>query len=308
MLKKPAEPEPKSWAELLKQEEARRNNPPDKSFYVRPEIVKHPEGGIFARDVEDNPELDKTLIPMDTHYYSSTSIFDPPEEKPRKYKPAHDHGLDLLTWDTRNKPFDDEEKTRTFTRIKPSYQNDEYDSITGVAKVSPFKNSVQQILKQREYSQKVMATRTFDPVSNTFPSASLEETRIHDDEMKILKQHEFKVSKLPPNERRAHENIVNIITGETKDEDVANQFVSDFTSSCLRNQRSIQMEKNIQERREREEERRTAMIANKFNTPGRLRELRDWDLISGQSKVSGMDSSVKPRPSVWQWCQQEALQ
>ena len=308
MYKKETEPEPKSWAELLKQEEARRNNPPDKSFYVKQKIVTHPEGGIFARDVEENPELTKSLMPMDTKLYSSTAIFDPPEEKPRNFKPSHDHGLDLLTWDPNNKPFDDEEKTRVFKRIKPPYQNDDYDSITGVSKVSPFKNTVQQILKQREYSQKVMATRTFDPVSNTFPSASLEETRLHDDEMKLLKQHEYTLSKLPPNERRAHESTVNIITGETKDEAVANQFIADFKSSCLRNQRSIQMEKDIQDRREKEEERRTAKIGCRYNTPGRLRELRDWDLITGQSKVSGMDASVKPRPSVWQWCQQEALQ
>ena len=308
MRKKQTEPEPKSWAELLKQEEARRNNPPDKSFYVKQKIKEYPDGGIFAKEVEDNPEYTANIIPTDTHLYSTTSIFDPPEEIPRKFKPSHDHGLKLLAWDEKQKPFDDEEKTRTFHRIKPNYQNDEYDSITGVAKVSPFKHTVQQILKQREYSQKVMQTRTFDPVSNTFPSASLEETRHHDDEMRALKQHEYTLSKLPPNERRAHESLVNIITGEAKDEDVANKFIADFKSSCVRNAKSIQLEKDIQERREKEAERKTAMIGCRYNTPGRQRELRDWNVITGEPKVVGMDASVKPKPSVWQWCQTEALQ
>ena len=308
MKKKQTEPEPKSWAELLKQEEAKRNQPPDKSYYIRQKIQTYQEGGIFAEQSEkQNEELHETFVPVDTHIYASDTIFDPPEEeKPRKkVKTMTDHGLKLLAWG--QKPFADEEKPRMMKRIKPNYQNDDFNSVTGVPKHSPFKNTVQTILKQREQSQKVMQSRTFDPVSNTFPSESLENTRMQDEEMKRIRQHEYTLSKLPENERRAHENTVNIITGEAKDEEVANKFICNFNSSVGRNKIAIQMEKDIQERREREAEKQQAKIGCRYNTPGRQRELRDWDLINGESKTVGMDASVKEKPSVWQWCQKEAL-
>ncbi|EAX93657.1 hypothetical protein TVAG_091920 [Trichomonas vaginalis G3] len=307
MIKRPGEPEPKSWAELLKQEEARRNAPPDKSFYVREKIKQYQDGGIFGQEPEPNEEYTKTKINCDSHFYATDNLFDPPEEVKRKVKPSNDHGLDLLSWNGK-KGFKDEAKPRQMREITPSYENTEFDSVTGVAKTNAFKNSITQILKQRERSEKIMATRSIDPISNTFPTANLEATRAKSELDARTRTHEFKLSRVPPNERRAMENTVNIVTGETTDEKVANEFVKDFSSSCERNKKSIAREKEIVEQREKIAARETERIGCRYNLEGRQKDLRDYNLITGQDVQVCMDKSVKMKPSVWQWCQTEALQ
>lgn len=303
--------EPTSWAEVLKQREAERNMPPDPSFYTRHKIKKYEDAGIFAVESDDEEEFTKYMTEShmpktDTRLYVTDNIIEDEVKAPPKPKPRKDHGLDLLSWNNQ-KEFADQEKVRKMKRISPSYENKEFDSVTGVPKANAFKNSITQILKQRERSEKIMATRTIDPVSNTFPTANLEATRAKSELDARTKLHEFKLSKVPPNERRAMENTVNIVTGETSDEAVANEFVKDFTSSCERNKKSIAREKEIVAEREKVAQRETDRIGCRYNLEGRQKDMRNYNLITGEDVKVCMDKSVKMKPSVWQWCQTEAL-
>lgn len=306
MHRKQVEDEPKSWADILKQKEAEYNKPPPPSFYVKEKIVTHEEAGIFPEPAPETPS--NSDIYMDTHYYATTNIFDPEEEKPRNVRPSKDHGKDLLTWG-KKKPFDDEEKPRMMTRINPFPQNDDYNQITGVHKNHQFKNTVNQILKQRETNQKVMSQRTFDPISNTFPSDELEVQRTTKELSMRTAQLDFQLSKLPPNERRAHDNTVNIITGQASDEEIASEFVKPFPSMNIeRSKESIRLEKEIVTHREEDFQKHLAMVGCRYNTEARQKELRDFDIINGQSKRPCMDASVRMKPTAWEWCKTERLQ
>lgn len=299
--------EPRSWVEILKQREAERNNPPTKEYYEKPVIKKYEDGGIFPDySIAPLPD-DLKKIDIDTDIYLDSLVQVKKPERIKVKKVAHDHGKDLLSWG--KGPYDDELKPRAFRKIKPPFLNEDYNNLTGLPKDSPFKYTVNRILQQREKSQKAMQARQFDPISNTFPTSELEEQRIAIESRERSRLTQRALSKMPPNEKRVHENIVNIITGETTDENAARKFIRDFPSMDVRrNAKSQSPESVIIQKREEELQRRLDMNRYKYNTPGRLRETREYNIISGKDWDRKMDLGIKLRPSAWEWCKMEQIQ
>ncbi|KAK8890308.1 hypothetical protein M9Y10_035081 [Tritrichomonas musculus] len=319
--------EPQSWAELLKMREAERNAPPPKEYYVRPTITFHPDGGvIYAQAPTTKPieEKENEGINVDSHFYTSTRIVDPFDENEedddketkrlkalRMRQNRHDHGLDITSWKIKSKyerERDDENEFRNRPRNYPKAQmeSENYDIISGVPHQSPYKDTIQNILKQREYAKRMETKRDFDPISNTFPSESLENQRTTSELQTRKREVDYYTNKLFPNERRAKNTLVNIITGEVKNEEAAkaiNEFPTSDTRRCVT---ALRLEKEIVERREKAQRSKSSQAACRFNN-GRMKEIRNWNIISGESSKVGWNENVKMKPSIWTWCQAERL-
>ena len=185
-------------------------------------------------------------------------------------------------------------------------ESGDYDIVSGMAHKSPYKTKIDQILKQREYAKTIEKQREYDPISNTFPSDCLEKERTLSDiqtRQNIIDHH---LSKMPPNERRAQTSALNIITGECRERNVMN-VVNDFPNSDERRCRTaLKREREIVENRENAERCRTAKCANRFNN-GRMKEIRNWNIINGTPTKVGWNENIKMKPSIWTWCQAEKL-
>lgn len=319
--------EPQSWAELLKMRETERIAPPPPEYYVKPKIVEHPDGGvIYAQAPIEKPIEDKENegINVDSHFYTTTRIVDPFDENEedddkemkrlkmlRSRKTRRDHGPDITTWKIKTKyerELENENKSQNQTRNFPKSQmeSEDYDIISGVPHKSPYKATIQGILKQREYSKRMETKRDFDPISNTFPSEKLEEQRTTSELQTRQRELDYYSSKLSKNERRAKNTLVNIITGEVKCEEAAkaiNEFPTSDTRRCVT---ALKLEKEIVERREKAQRSKSSMAACRFNN-GRMKEIRNWNIISGEQAKVGWNENVKMKPSIWTWCQAERL-
>lgn len=230
-------------------------------------IIKHEEGGIFVEEA---------------------TFF----EYEEKFKPRAE-------LDTAKK-----------NSIRADYQhsNRDFDIISGQAKCSQFKSTINEILRQKESSQKILQTRSFDPISNTFPTDGLEMQRSEQETIDRAKYRESYLSRMPSNERRAKESMINIITGETKDEDLSRSLIHEFASTNInRNRKAMKLEEEIVQNREITATSKNKHVSCRYNTNGRLNELRDFDIITGQSKSSNLDFSVRMKPSIWEWCQEERI-
>ena len=310
MLKKKIINEPSSWEDILIQRQSERNNPPDKKYYLKEKLIEHKEGGIFPNTTEDFESSNTIPINIDTSIYNSTSIYEIDEVKPRKFKPSKDHGLDLLSWDKNSK----KELSNNFNKtssIRANYNNDkkEFDIVTGNNKKSQFKSTINEILFQKELSQKISKNRTFDPISNTFPTNDLENQRSIQDNNERNLLYEYTLNKMPPNERRVHESMVNIITGETKNEEIAQKFIHEFPNNNInRNKIAILKEQEIIQNRELTINHHNQQTSCRFNNLNRTKDNRDFDIINGNlNQNSNLNESVKFKPNIWDWCQTEAL-
>ncbi|OHT16229.1 hypothetical protein TRFO_41970 [Tritrichomonas foetus] len=311
--------EPKSWSELLKQRESERNQPPPKEYYVLQKQVVHPDGGVISIQAPDARPIEESLNNnLDTRLYTGRDIFNPDEEEentksklPRIVKPSHDHGLDITSWKLKTKiqrEIDDRKafETRPKNYPKAQMESEDYDIVTGIPHQTPYKATINNLLRQRERSKYVERNREFDPISNTYPSECLELKRATSELQQRQRELDYHFSKMSANEKRANKTLVNIITGEIKDEN-ASKAINEFPTSDIRRcVKSKRLEAEIVERRENEVRARTAKVGCRYNN-GRMKELRDWNIINGKEMKVGWDESVKMKPSIWTWCQSERL-
>ena len=304
-------PEPKTWGELLKQREADRNRPPPKEAYIPQTITIHPEGGIFPdTNFSPDPDADESSndIPLDTHFYASTSIFDEQEEKPRPHKEAHDHGNDPFIWPMKTKYERELEEPKKQTRT--SYRDlktRDFDMITGVPYENGFKSTVKRLLDQREKSATFKMHRNFDPISNTFPTEELESTRLQNEALAHQATFTAHLEKLPKTLQRSQNGTLNIITGECTDDNSLSAINEFPNSSIARGQNKLTRESEIVNTRQIQRNKEIERIGCRYNN-GRERMLRDFNIINGAEESHSLDVSVKHKPSVWQWCQSERLE
>jgi hypothetical protein len=302
LRKREVEPEPKSWAELLNRKVAERNKPPAREFYVRPEIKRYEEGGVFWDD-RKLPMDPEDVVLADTHLYATTQIFDPEEQKRRWIRPRHDSGRDIISWPAKSVPASPEKQHRVMRRdLKPR----DYDLISGKPFDNGFKATVKQVLDKRETARNHSMTRSIDPISLTFPTAELERTRGPEETKRRDAVVSFRLSRMPPNERRASMNAMNVITGELRDPEAVS-LVNEFPNSQIeRGIRAVKAETRIVGDQQGERDRNETRVRNRFNT-GRARTWREWNIVTGEEMPSGLSESVMHKPSVWQWCEQEKL-
>jgi hypothetical protein len=305
MTRREREPEPKSWGEILQLRAAERAQPPAREFYSLPRTRVHTDGGIFA---DTTPVADAEQHPVcDTHMYSSTALFDPAEPgRPRGIRPPRDHGLSITHWRPPRPP-EPPDETKPDRVGRRDRKVRDYDAVTGVPFEDSFKSSVQRILEKREQGRSLSLNRKIDLVSNTFPTAELEATRLPNEAAARRQKLDHFLSKMPANEQRARMGALNVVTGQCDDEDTATRYTDDFPQSQIaRSTKAIQQEAKILDGREQERSRNIARVACRHNN-GRDRELRDWNIVNGVHVDSCMDESVKYKPSVWAWCETEML-
>jgi hypothetical protein len=307
--KRAPEPEPKSWAELLKQREADRMKAiPSHCYRQLDPILPRPAGILPVAAPDTPPPTDKT----DLHIYATTSRFDPKEPVPPPDVPRHDHGPDIVQW--REKSQTDREaetnaiiearRLRGFPRVQ--FESSNYDLISGVPYQAPFTARVDEIRKRREAAHLWDTQRKVDPVTDRFPSELLESQRIANDKAKRQRKVEYFEGKMSANERRAKKTLANIVTGEVKDESAAAAIQEFPRGNPKRAEIAIVREKEIVRRREDRARVQTAKVGCRYNN-GRMKEVRDWDIISGSDMQPGWDESVKMRPGVWDWCSTEGM-
>lgn len=292
------ENEPKSWVDILKQKEATRNMPPRKQYYEKPQIVKYEEAGIFNRENEHNAEFEKSYINVDTSFYEPSEIFVPLPPRKEKQYVKRDHGLDLISWDETK--FDDEIKPKTIKRLDLSKVNNEFDIISQKPKVSPFKFNVAQLLEQKNTAKQILSARPINPITNSFPSQEAESARIENEETMRKLSIERKISKLPLTERRNRGNLVNIITCEAKDEDLADKMYQS-TSPRTHGISGAYVEMEMQKRRENERLVEMLRFEKKRNSPAVLKHVRDWNPILGNEPQKRDNEVIQSLPSVRKW-------
>jgi hypothetical protein len=294
--------EPKSWAEILQRRSGERHDPPPREFYVRNPIRHYDDAGIFP---------DSSTLPFDpppkcdTHLYSSTAIFDPPEAKgPRRIPPKHDHGLELVAWPkpVRKDQSAEAPKHLTFRDRKVR----DFDMITGVPFESPFKATLAKVYAKREQSQQFSQTKRMSPVSHHLPTEALDEAEVREQAQARQNFVDFHLSRIPPNERRSRTGEFNIIDGRcTKEPDTS--VVNDFPLSRVeRSIKALDRQTRIVEEREQARAKELARIPLRYNN-GKARDLRDWNIINGAEWNESLAEQVRNKPSVWQWCSTERL-
>lgn len=305
------QPEPKTWGELLKQREAERNQPPPKEAYIPPTITIHQEGGIFPdTNFSPDPDADPSSndIPLDTHFYSTTSIFDEEEEKPRPVKPSHDHGNEPFIWPMKTK-YERELEEPVKQTTRKSYRDiktRDFDMITGVPFENGFKSTVKRLLDQKEKSNSFKLRRSFDPISNTFPTEELETTRLQNEALAHQATVTAHLEKMPKTLQRSQNGTLNIITGECTDVNSLSAINEFPNTSIARGQNKLARESEIVNTRQIQRNKEIERIGCRYNN-GRERMLRDFNIISNAEESHCLDVSVKHKPSVWQWCQSERL-
>ena len=302
--------EPSSWGELLREYEASRNRPPPKEFYTHQGLIRHAEAGVISAPA---PEHITQTVDADTRLYSTTQLFQEPAPVPRVERPRRDHGLDITSWpkqrraqrEAADRAAYELRRSRGFSQSQRESGN--FDIVTGVPHESPFKATVQQILQRREVATRSETMRAWNPVTNAYPTEVLETRRLAEETARRAREFEYTQSKLPANERRAQNTLVNIVTGELKDERAATA-IREFPpySATGRAELGLTREIAMVEAREAAERSRTARIGCRYNN-GRMKELRDWNIVNGAPQRVGWDASVKMKPSVWQWLQTEKL-
>jgi hypothetical protein len=305
--------EPESWEELLHQREAERNRPPTSEFYVRPKQKIYKDAGIFP---DPPPRFHKPSpddVKVDVGFYQDTSIFR--EEKPpaRVVRPRHDHGLGILHWheatrkereDTDNATLD-KRRQRGFPRAYE--ESGDFDIVSGVPKKSSYAVTVKERQERNTASAKFAGTRKLGPVEDFMPTPELEARRIEAEARERKKMVDYRESKMPENERRARRGAVDVITGEVRDPKFAG-IVDDFHgSNPYRAELAMDREAEIVQHRGMEARAKTSHAACRYNN-GRMKEIRDWNIISGKRAEVGWDDSVRFKPSTWEWLKKEELQ
>ena len=309
--------EPRSWAEFLKQRESERNQPPPKEYYAKREQIHYQEAGVIPIQAPEKHPIEDSQNHMDPRFYTNSQVFpikhDPAFPEPAlKFKPNHDNGKEITTWKIKTKYQREIDDTNEFNMRPKNYpkaqmESEDYNIITCVPHESHYKSTIQTILKQRKFAENIDLNREFDPISNTFPSEILEIKRAASELQMRKNELDYHNSKLPKNERRAQNTLVNIITGEEKEKG-AGKAINEFPDSQIgKFIKGIQQEKDIVENREKLERIRTARIGCRYNN-GRFKGLRNWNIINGQNMSVGWDESVKMKPSIWTWCQSERLE
>jgi hypothetical protein len=179
--------------------------------------------------------------------------------------------------------------------------------ITGVPFEKPFRASLDEIRTKREKSQQFHHSRTISPVSHQFPTRDLDEADAGERERARATLVDFHLSKMPANERRARTGALNIIDGRCTDETVANA-VNDFPNSQIgRSIKALDRQARIVDDREQVRTKELSRVSCRYNN-GRVRELRDWNIINGGQWNETLGDDVQNRPSVWEWCSTERLE
>ena len=290
--------EPKTWGEILKQYESQRIQPPPPDAYVKQKIVRHEDGGIFA----DTTKMEgDTEVRCDTRLYSTDQVFAPDDlPKPRRPAVQRDHGFEIFAWPKRQ-PRAEPERPPSLTNTR------DFNILTGAPIEGRFKSTVKHLLDQRDQARTASMRRSIDPVSNTFPTAELEATRGQQEALQRQAIVTHKLEMMPETERRAHAGVLNIISGETRDEATAQKMTNDFPNSTIgRGLMKLEREQRIVEARERVHMRDMDRVACRYNN-GRANELRDYDIVTERRMYPALDKSVRNKPSIWQWCQDERL-
>jgi hypothetical protein len=184
----------------------------------------------------------------------------------------------------------------------------DYDAVSGVPFENFFKKSVQDILDRREHATALSMKRSLDPLSHTFPTASLEETRVYEDQLNREALVAHHLAKMPLNEQRSRSRSLNVITGECSDESVAQASLNDFpNSNPTRSVRAITQESKIVAEREKVRSRELSRVSCRYNGNRARLELRDWNVINEAPVNPVLSDEVKYRPPTWDWCVMESL-
>jgi hypothetical protein len=186
------------------------------------------------------------------------------------------------------------------------FESQNYDLISGVPYETPFTDRIDHILKQREVAQRCNEKRKVDPICGKCPTPELEEERSEKEAEQRQREIEYWEGKMSPNERRAKRTLANILTGEVKDPNAASAIQEFPTKYPRRAEIAVVREKEIVKKREDRTRTQTAKVGCRYNN-GRMKEVRDWDIISGREMEAGWDESVKMKPSPWEWCNTEWL-
>lgn len=303
--------EPKTWADVLKQKESERNQPPPKDAYIRQSVVVHQDAGIFPdSNYSPDPNSEKDNVFVDTHFYSTTQIFDDDEPKKIIPKPNHDHGNEPFIWHTKTKyerAREDKTSTQSTRLTHRDIKTRDFDMITGVPYENGFKSTIKRLLEQKEKSNTFRLNRSFDPVSNTFPTAELESTRLQGEALAHQNNVTYHLNRMPETIQRAENGTLNIITGECSN-DESLKAINEFRNSSLaRGQQRWARESQIVNSREIQRNKEIERIGCRFNN-GRSRMLRDYNIINSNPEQHQLDASVRNKPSVWQWCQTERIE
>ncbi|KAH0794355.1 hypothetical protein GPJ56_001648 [Histomonas meleagridis] len=300
--------QPTCWEDILKEREAERNRPPPPEAYIRPEIHKYEEGGIFSKTEFDDSDKKNEVddIPIDPSFYTTASMEgDDSQTKRRKFKKIQDHD-DAFQWPKYTKYQRQTEKAPTCT-TRRDLESRDFDVISGLShKESNFKSTIKQILDKKETYKQFKLSRQIDPISNTFPTEELESTRKQQEEMLHTTKYIEHLHKLSPNEQRAHSNEFNIITSECTNDSYL-KVINDFPNSSLQKaQLARKRETEYVTKREEEKNKTQQRVFQRF-TNGREKEQRDYNIINGYTESRPLSANIREKPSVWQWCQSERL-
>jgi hypothetical protein len=153
---------------------------------------------------------------------------------------------------------------------------------------------------------RIVANRKAEPIGNSFPTAALNVQAAEEAVAQRKREFERWQGKLPPNEQRVANSLVNIITGELKDPKAASSVAEFCGRSTWRAEVAGNREKAIIADREERARVAQARVGCRFNN-GRMLELRDWNVINGYSVQPEWDETVKMMPTAWEWCSTEAL-
>jgi hypothetical protein len=310
VLKRPREPEPKSWAELVQQRQAARTAGPPLECYRQLDPIPPRPAGILPVAGPDSPS--RATEKIDTHIYKTTMLFEPADPSPHPERAARDHGRVITAWLEQSQREREDEVTaalevrrqRGFPHVQ--FESCDYDLVSGVPYESPFKATVDGILKKRETAGRCESQRRINPVSHRMPTDALEAHRTEAEALQRQHQVAYFQAKMSENERRAKNTLVNIITGDLKDEGSAHAVREFPTERPRRAELAIDRERDIVQGRAERVRAQRAKIGCRFNN-GRMKGVRDWDIISGRRRVPGWDESVKMKPEMWDWCSTERI-
>jgi hypothetical protein len=303
--KRAPEPEPKSWADILKQRQAARTaGPPVECYRQLDPILPRPGGVIPVSGPDAAPAAGEKV---DTHIYATTCIFDPTDPPVHPDRPARDHGRTITVW--REQPQREREdevaaalearRQRGFPRVQ--FESSDYDLVSGVPYDKPFQATVDRLLKKRETAARCDARRRINPVSHRMPTEALEAHRVEAEALRRQREVAYFQAKMSENERRAKNTLVNIVTGDLKDAGSARAVREFPTERPMRAELAIDREREIVRGREERLRAQTAKVGCRYNN-GRMLGVRDWDIISGREMTPGWDEGVKMKPELWEWC------
>jgi hypothetical protein len=177
--------------------------------------------------------------------------------------------------------------------------------VTGLPKDSAFSYTVKKLQERKQASAQFAENRESNPVKRGGIRAE-KIGRFEDEDLLRQQRVAYRESRMPPNERRARKGAIDIVTGDVKDSSFAD-IVDEFPrSNPSRAVLALEREAEIIERRLEHDRAQTSHAACRCNN-GRVKEIRDFNIINGRSEEVVMSNNVKFKPSQWEWLQREKM-